>query len=97
MNKLDERRKSKYDKFREKMQNDPNEFYHILYEKFAEVENLKNRIRYLEDVIRININSKRLIQPCNNFQITSREDSIYIPKKLKNVVETVGIFEEQKN
>ena len=96
MNDLEFRKKSKYEKFKEKIK-DNDELYHILYEKFIEIENLKNRVRYLDDLIKVNLSSKRLIEPCKEFVISSNEDIIYVPKKLKKKVETVEIFEGQNN
>lgn len=94
MNDLKLRKESKYEKFREKIK-DNEELYHILYEKFIEIEYLKSRVRYYENLIRVNVNSNRLIEPCKEFQIRSDEDMIYIPKKLKKIIKTQELFENK--
>lgn len=94
MNDLNLRKKSKYEKFREKIK-DNEELYHILYEMGIEIEYLKSRVRYYENLIRVNVNSNRLIEPCKEFQIRSDEDIIHIPKKLKKIIKTQELFENK--
>lgn len=94
MNDLEFRKKSKYEKFKEKIK-DNDELYHILYEKFIEIEYLKSRVRYYENLIRVNLNSNRLIEPCRDIQFNGDEDIIYIPKKLKKIIKTQELFENK--
>ena len=96
MNKLDERRKEQFEKFKEKIQ-DEDDLKWMLFTLFDENEYLKTSVRDIKKLVSVNVSAKRLILPSNEILLHPKENLFYYPKKNKKTAPTAEIFEEQKN